>query len=114
MKDGYLPAGAFIGAIFVIIAILGSLSNIIRNPAGALFDDISVKLFGLLGMFFLSVVMNFFVKTNTKIFYFYYPQFLAKDAEKLLAKCEPLGLVIDFDIKHITKLIEETKLKKQN
>jgi hypothetical protein len=66
LKDGYLPAGAFIGAIFVIIAILGSLSNIIRNPAGAIFDDISVKLFGLQGMFFLSVVMNFFVKTNTK------------------------------------------------
>lgn len=43
-----------------------------------------------------------------------YPQFLAKDAEKLLAKCEPLGLVIDFDIKHITKLIEETKLESAN
>jgi hypothetical protein len=39
---------------------------------------------------------------------------LENEAKKLLEKAEPLGLVIDFDIKHIRNLTEKTKLESAN
>lgn len=112
LDDAYYPAGAFIGTIFVILAIITILPNLTLIPDNSFYDNIFIKIFGVMGMLFLLVVMNFIVKVKTKILYFYHPEILANEAKKLLEKTEPLGLKIDFDIKHIKNLIEEVKLEK--